>query len=264
MSMKKVIEVKDLIAKYGDKTVLHGVTTDVYESEIKVVLGTSGCGKTTFLKHTIGLLTPAGGTVKILNTLMGELDTPETTSVLKRIGVMYQYGALLGSLTIGENVALPLQMHTKLSPKIIREIVNLKLEQVSLSHAYDLYPGELSGGMRKRAAIARAIVMDPPILFCDEPSAGLDPVTASGLDDLLLQMREELGITVVVITHEIPSILKIADSILYLQDGVPLYDGSLSEAQKLTSGPVADFFSRKSETGAKITEKATPLFSIER
>lgn len=261
MDRKKVICVEDLVAKYGDKTVLHGVSTDIYESEIKVVLGTSGCGKTTFLKHTIGLLTPAAGNVTILGTKMGELDTPETTSVLQRIGVMYQYGALLGSLTIGENVALPLQMHTKLSPRIIEEIVRLKLEQVSLSHAYNLFPGELSGGMRKRAAIARAIVMDPPILFCDEPSAGLDPVTASGLDDLLLQMREEMRITVVVITHEIPSILKIADSILYLKDGVPLYDGSLSAALELTDGPVANFFQRKSESDGSITKDSTPLFS---
>lgn len=263
MDRKSVISVSDLVAKYGDKTVLHGVSTEVYESEIKVVLGTSGCGKTTFLKHTIGLLTPASGTVSILGTKMGELDTEATTSVLKRIGVMYQYGALLGSLTIGENVALPLQMHTKLSPIIIQEIVKLKLEQVALSHAYDLYPGELSGGMRKRAAIARAIVMDPPILFCDEPSAGLDPVTASGLDDLLLQMREELGITVVVITHEIPSILKIADSILYLKDGVPLYDGSLADAQKLTEGPVADFFQRKSDVHSETKKDIPPLFNIE-
>lgn len=263
MNRKKVIEVSDMVAKYGDKTVLHGVSTDIYSSEIKVVLGTSGCGKTTFLKHTIGLLTPASGSVKILDTVMGELDTPSTTSVLKRIGVMYQYGALLGSLTIGENVALPLQMHTKLSPKIITEIVKLKLDQVSLSHAYSLYPGELSGGMRKRAAIARAIVMDPPILFCDEPSAGLDPVTASGLDDLLLEMREEMGITVVVITHEIPSILKIADSILYLKDGVPLYDGSLKEALTLTEGPLADFFNRKSEATEEHISQ-TPLFTIER
>ncbi len=241
---KKVITVKNLVAKYGPRTVLHDVSTTFNSSEIKVVLGTSGCGKTTFLKHTIGLLKPAGGTVSILGTQIGELDSPETMETLKRIGVMYQYGALLGSLTVGENVALPLKMHTTLPDVLIEEIVRSKLSDVSLDIAYDLFPGELSGGMRKRAAIARALVLDPPILFCDEPSAGLDPVTSAGLDDLLIDMRDRLGITIVVITHEIESIRKIADNILYLEQGHVLYDGKLSEALKLTDGPVANFFNR--------------------
>ena len=239
-----VINVKNLVAKYGERTVLHDVSTSFNSSEIKVVLGTSGCGKTTFLKHTIGLLKPAGGSVSILGTLIGELDSPETVATLKRIGVMYQYGALLGSLTVGENIALPLKMHTSLPADLIEEIVRGKLADVSLDIAYDLLPGELSGGMRKRAAIARALVLDPPILFCDEPSAGLDPVTSAGLDDLLIDMRDRLGITIVVITHEIESIRKIADKILYLEQGHVLYDGALSEALKLENGPVANFFNR--------------------
>ncbi len=242
--IKPVIEVKNLIAKYGERTVLHNVSTEFQSSEIKVVLGTSGCGKTTFLKHTIGLLKPAGGKVSILGTEIGELDSPETMETLKRIGVMYQYGALLGSLTVAENIALPLKMHTTLPDKLIEEIVRDKLSSVSLDIAYDLFPGELSGGMRKRAAIARALVLDPPILFCDEPSAGLDPVTSAGLDDLLIDMRDRLGITIVVITHEIESIKKIADTILYLEQGHVLYDGTLSEALKLKDGAVANFFNR--------------------
>ncbi len=253
-----VITVENLVAKYGDKEILHGISTKMYPGEIKVILGTSGCGKTTLLKHVIGLLTPAAGRVTILGTEMGELDSDATSAVLRQIGVMYQYGALLGSLTIAENVALPLRMHTELPNEIIEEIVRIKLAQVSLSHAYSLYPGELSGGMVKRAAIARALVLDPPILFCDEPSAGLDPVTASGLDDLLLQMRDEFGLTVVVITHEIPSILKIADSIIYLQYGNVLYDGALQKAVAMKEGAIADFFNRRvsSEESDDDTEKS--------
>ncbi len=239
-----VVKVDNLIAKYGTRTVLHDVSTCINSSEIKVVLGTSGCGKTTFLKHTIGLLKPAGGTVSILGTQIGELDSPETVSTLKKIGVMYQYGALLGSLTVGDNVALPLKMHTSLSKSLIEEIVRDKLASVSLDNAFNLLPGELSGGMRKRAAIARALVMDPPILFCDEPSAGLDPVTSAGLDELLVDMRDRLGITIVVISHEIESIKSIADTILYLENGYVKYDGLLKDALKLKSGPVSNFFNR--------------------
>jgi len=241
---ENVIEIRNLTAKYGDRTVLHDISTDFKRAEIKVVLGTSGCGKTTLLKHTIGLLAPASGTVNILGTQIGELDSPETMATLKRIGVMYQYGALLGSLTVAQNIALPLKMHTKLSNQLIEETVRDKLHSVKLDIAYDLFPGELSGGMRKRAAIARALVLDPPILFCDEPSAGLDPVTSAGLDDLLKEMRDHLGITIVVITHEIESIKVIADSILYLEKGKVLYDGSLAEALKVTAGPLANFFNR--------------------
>jgi len=257
-----VIRVNNLVAKYGERTVLHDVTTSFNSSEIKVVLGTSGCGKTTFLKHTIGLLTPASGSVNILGTEIGELDSPETVSMLKKIGVMYQYGALLGSLTVGANIALPLKMHTTLSDKVIEEIVRDKLASVSLDIAYDLLPGELSGGMRKRAAIARALVLDPPILFCDEPSAGLDPVTSAGLDDLLIDMKERLGITIVVITHEIESIKKIADKILYLEQGYVLYDGPLTEALKLTDGPVSNFFNRIDGDIASKTEQQKSKLTI--
>ncbi|MGM0443743.1 MAG: ABC transporter ATP-binding protein [Fibrobacterota bacterium] len=240
--MKHVIDVQNLVAKYGSSTVLHGVSTTVSESEIKVVLGTSGCGKTTFLKNVIGLITPAEGEVRILGEKMGELDEEGTGAILKRIGVMYQYGALLGSLRVCDNVALPLRMNTDLPEVIIEEIVRIKLEQVSLGHAYDLFPGELSGGMRKRVAIARALVMDPPVIFCDEPSAGLDPVTSAGLDELLLRMKEELGITIVVVTHEIESIKRIADSILFLEKGAVLYDGSLQDALALQEGSLYNFF----------------------
>lgn len=241
---KSVIEIRNLVAKYGEKVILQDVSTDFHESEIKVILGTSGCGKTTLLKNIIGLEKPAHGTVKIFGTPMGELDEPHTVSVLKRIGVMYQNGALLGSLSVAQNVALPLKMHTKLNDKIIDEIVRQKLDDVRMSHAYGLFPGELSGGMRKRAAIARALVLDPPILFCDEPSAGLDPVTSAGLDELLKEMRDRLSITIVVVTHEIESIKTIADSIIYLEKGLVYFDGPLAEGLAMTEGKLYDFFNR--------------------
>jgi len=239
-----VIEVRNLLAQYGEKVVLRDISTDFHKGEIKVILGTSGCGKTTLLKNIIGLERPARGTVKIFGTPIGELDEPDTVGVLKRIGVMYQNGALLGSLTVAQNVALPLKMHTKLNDKIIDEIVRQKLADVRMSHAYSLFPDELSGGMRKRAAIARALVLDPPVLFCDEPSAGLDPVTSAGLDELLIEMRDKFSITIVVVTHEIESIKTIADRIIYLEKGLVYFDGSLKDGLAMTEGKVYDFFNR--------------------
>lgn len=258
-----VIEIKNLVAKYGKRTVLDNISTTIFSSEIRVILGTSGCGKTTLLKHTIGLLRPYSGTITLLGQEIGELDSPETMSVLKKVGVLFQNGALLGSLTVAENIALPLQMHTALSPVFIDEIVRLKLAQVALPHAYGLYPGELSGGMRKRAALARALALDPPVLFCDEPSAGLDPVTAAGIDELLLDLRDTLGITVVVITHELLSIKKISDNIIFLHNGSILYDGTFNDAAEISEGPLFDFFNRNEQQQGK-NRKAYPAhFTLE-
>jgi phospholipid/cholesterol/gamma-HCH transport system ATP-binding protein len=239
-----VVEVQNLVARYGEKTVLDNISTQFFPSEIRVILGTSGCGKTTLLKSIIGLLKPYSGSVSLFGQKITEQDDPDTITILKKIGVLFQNGALLGSLTVENNVALPLQLHTSLPESIIKEIVRLKLAQVDLPHAIHLFPGELSGGMRKRVALARALALDPPLLFCDEPSAGLDPVTSAGLDDLLLKLRDTLGITVVVVTHELFSIEKIADSITFLHKGSLMYDGTLSGALTITSGPVFDFFKR--------------------
>lgn len=241
---ESIVRINNLKVKYGNRTVLNNISTTFYSSEIRVILGTSGCGKTTLLKSIIGLLKPASGTVFIGNTEIKDQDDPETIKVLKKIGVLFQNGALLGSMTVHDNVALPLHMHTELSNSIIDEIVQMKLTQVDLPNAGNLYPGELSGGMRKRAALARALALDPPLLFCDEPSAGLDPVTSAGLDELLLKIRKALGITIVVVTHELLSIEKIADNITFLSNGSLLFDGPLKEALALDSGPIVDFFKR--------------------
>jgi phospholipid/cholesterol/gamma-HCH transport system ATP-binding protein len=241
---KPIVDVAGISVSYGPLRVLADVSMTVGPAEIRVILGGSGCGKTTLLKAMVGLLRPTAGAVRLFDVAIGEQDDPATIAVLKRAGVLFQGGALLGSLTVAENVALPLQMHTALAKDLIDEIVRYKLAQVNLSGCEPLLPAELSGGMRKRAALARALALDPPLLFCDEPSAGLDPVTAAGLDRLLLELRRTLGITVVVVTHELRSIETIADNISFLHDGSVLFDGTLAEARNLTEGPVRDFFSR--------------------
>jgi phospholipid/cholesterol/gamma-HCH transport system ATP-binding protein len=261
--LKPVIRIKNLMARYGEHTVLRDITATINESAITVVLGTSGCGKSTLLKSIVGLLRPAAGEVHIFDTRILDQDDPATVEVLKKTGVLFQNGALLGSITVGDNVALPLQMHTTLAEPVIREIVRMKLAQVDLPHAAALYPNELSGGMRKRAALARALALDPPLLFCDEPSAGLDPVTSAGLDDLLLRLRATLGITVVVVTHELLSIDKIADSLLFLHKGELLYHGPYADARRITDGPIHDFFERTDKRAFMGAAASTVTFNVE-
>jgi phospholipid/cholesterol/gamma-HCH transport system ATP-binding protein len=222
--------------------VLDGVTFDVQRGEIMVILGTSGCGKSTLLKNIIRLYRPGKGSIRLLGHEMTELEEEEIETVLKNVGVMYQHGALLNSITVGENVALPLEMHTSLSPGLRREIADLKLRQVELIDVYDKFPRELSGGMQKRAAVARAIVLDPDILFCDEPSAGLDPVTGRGLDIMLRTVCDTLGMTMVVVTHELESIKRIADRITYLHKGKVLFTGKLDDALKSDIPQIQEFF----------------------
>ncbi|KMQ51851.1 ABC transporter, ATP-binding protein [Chitinispirillum alkaliphilum] len=257
-----IVSIRGLTVKYGDKTVLSNITSDFNRSEVKVILGTSGCGKTTLLKSITGLLKIDSGSIKLFGREMGDPDEPSTAELLRKTGVLFQNGALLGSLTVAENVALPLTMHTKLPKKLIDEIVHYKLSQVDLPHAGKLYPGELSGGMKKRAALARALALDPPLLFCDEPSAGLDPVTSAGLDDLLKKLRQSLGITIIVVTHELFSIEMIADKILFLNKGNVLFDGDFSEARKQKTGPVADFFNRR-ESGGEKNQQNRPDLNLE-
>ena len=237
-----ILEIENLHSWYGRLHVLDGVTFSIRSGEIMVILGTSGCGKTTLLKNVIRLYTPSDGSIRLLGKEMTELEDENLEPVMIDVGVMYQYGALLNSLTVGENVALPLEMHTDMSPGLRREIAEMKLRQVELENAYNKYPKELSGGMRKRAAVARAIVMDPSIILCDEPSAGLDPVTALGLDRLLLTLNETLGMTIVVVTHELESIKRIAHRITYLHKGRALFTGTLDEAFESGIQAIQEFF----------------------
>jgi phospholipid/cholesterol/gamma-HCH transport system ATP-binding protein len=249
----RTLEVVDLVAKYGDRTVLDGVNMTVERGEVHVILGGSGCGKSTLLKHTIGLLRPARGQIKLLGEDLVVIDEAERSRVLSRIGMLFQAGALLNSLTIAENVALPIRERSDLPEDVIAEIVAMKLALVSMSHAAKLTPPELSGGMKKRAALARAMATDPEILFCDEPGAGLDPITASELDDLLLNLKDRFGMSVVVVTHELASIDRVADRVTMLDKGKVIATGGLDEVKRMDHPLVRSFFDRKSEREDKMT-----------
>jgi phospholipid/cholesterol/gamma-HCH transport system ATP-binding protein len=239
--------VKDLVARYGERTVLSGVNLTVKRGEVRVILGGSGCGKSTLLKHCIGLATPTSGTVELLGTDLAHADEPVRETVLARIGMLFQGGALLNSLTVHENVALPLREKTDLPSEVIDEMVRMKLQLVSLAKVGHLTPPELSGGMKKRAALARAMALDPEILFCDEPSAGLDPITAAALDRLILDLKERFGMSLVVVTHELASIETIADKVLMIDKGQVIADGPLKEVKRLPNPMVRSFFDRVGE-----------------
>lgn len=210
------ISVEDLTLAFGSFVVMRDLTFDVEPGEIFAIMGGSGSGKSTLLKHLLGLLRPTQGTIQLEGRRLWAMDEAERTAQLRRTGVLYQKGALWSSMTLAENVALPLQEHTDLSPSEIDRIVSLKLALVGLRGFESFRPHEISGGMRKRAALARAIALDPSILFFDEPTSGLDPVSARRLDDLILQLRDSLGTTVVVVSHDLESIFTIADRALYL------------------------------------------------
>lgn len=255
------IETQKLIAKYGERVILKGVDFAAYPGEIKCILGGSGGGKTTLLKHCIGLLKPAGGEVKLLGEDLDRLKGRERERLFTRIGMLFQYGALLGSLTIKENVALPLREHTDLPEDVIEEIVRLKLELVELSHAEYRLPSELSGGMRKRAALARAMVLDPQVLFCDEPGAGLDPLTSAELDELLMRLRDRFGMAVVVVTHELMSIERIADSAIMLVQGEVVADAPLHELRRVDHPEIHAFFGRTAAGEMRGAKSALEILS---
>jgi phospholipid/cholesterol/gamma-HCH transport system ATP-binding protein len=210
------LSVQGLTMAYGDFVVMRDLNFDIQRGEIFVIMGGSGCGKSTLLRHLLGLQRPAAGRVFYNGEDFTDADDDERSKILRRSGVTFQGGALWSSMTLAENVAFPLEEFTKMDAEAIKETVSLKLALVGLRGFEDLYPAEISGGMCKRASLARAIAMDPEILFFDEPSAGLDPVSARRLDDLILQLRDSLGTTVVVVTHELASIFAIADRALFL------------------------------------------------
>ena len=210
------ISVKDLTMAYGDFVVMRDLNFTINHGDIFIIMGGSGCGKSTLLKHMIGLKSPAKGEVLYRDFNFWKAAPSERQQMMRNVGVLYQSGALWSSMTLAENVALPLQQYTKLSKDKIREQISLKLALVGLSGFEDFYPSEISGGMCKRAGLARAMALDPEILFFDEPSAGLDPVSAKRLDDLILQLRDSLDATVVVVTHELASIFAIGNNSVFL------------------------------------------------
>jgi phospholipid/cholesterol/gamma-HCH transport system ATP-binding protein len=211
-----VVEVRDLDLGYDDYIVMHNLSFSVNKGDIFIVMGVNGCGKSTLLKSMIGLRPPSKGKVLYSGKSFWDEDETGQKDIMRSFGVLYQSGALWSSLTVAENVALPLQLHTKLSVQQIQDVVALKLSLVGLEGYEDYFPSGISGGMRKRASLARAIALDPDIIFFDEPSAGLDPINARKLDDLILELRDGLGATVVVITHELASIFAVGNNSVFL------------------------------------------------
>ncbi len=248
------VEVRGLQASYGDRVVLHNVDFVAHPGQITVVLGGSGCGKSTLLKHSLGLLKPDAGTVKLLGMEMKSLSDKDLQALRSRIGVLFQGGALFSSMTVGENVAMVIRETTQLPEPIVSQMVRMKLSLVRMEDAITKYPEELSGGMRKRAALARSIAVDPDILFCDEPSAGLDPIVASELDELLLSLKALYGMTIVVVTHELESVKKIADYVVMLDAGNVIAAGTLHDVMGSKDPIVQDFFRRIPRTDKRNTE----------
>jgi len=214
--LKSHIEVQNMTMAYGDFVVMRDLNFKIQRGEIVALMGGSGCGKSTLLKHMIGLLEPAKGEVFYSGKSFTQSGDDERTALMRNFGVTYQQGALWSAMTLAENVAMPLEEYTKLSPKDIRDMASYKLSLVGLKGFEDYYPSEISGGMRKRAGLARAIALDPEVLFFDEPSAGLDPISSKLLDDLILEMSKSLNATVVIVTHELPSLYSIVDKGIFL------------------------------------------------
>jgi phospholipid/cholesterol/gamma-HCH transport system ATP-binding protein len=240
-----VISIRGLSASYGERRVLHGVDLEMHRGEIFVLLGGSGSGKTTLLRQVLGLARPDAGTILVNGVDITACAASELTTVRRRIGVAFQGSALFSSMTIAENVALPLQELTQLADPIIALMVWMKLKAVGLATESDFLPHQLSGGMKKRAAIARAMALDPDILVLDEPSAGLDPIVAAGLDELILFLKRGFGMTLLVVTHEMQSALHIADRVALLHDGELMTVGTREEFVATHHPRVRQFLERK-------------------
>lgn len=254
MADSSVIDIRGLNSYYGDRQVLFDLRFGIPRNQITVIMGVSGCGKTTLLRHLIGLKTSTSGQLVLDGEDIGTFDESKMSRYRRRIGVLFQSGALFNSLTVADNVAVPLKVHTKLSAATIRIIATIKLHQVGLSDFLDYMPSQLSGGMQKRAGLARSLAMDPEILFVDEPSSGLDPITAAGLDNLILELKDTLGMTIIVVTHELESAFRIADQIVVLDRGSLLAAGSPAEIQASGDDRVVQFLKRQADQKQENTE----------
>ena len=247
MNKEIVISVKNLVKNFGSRRILNGITLDIYAGETLVVMGGSGCGKSTFLRHLIGAIRPDEGEVWMFGKNIAKAGDDEMDEIRKRYGMLFQSGALFDSLTVGENIALPLREHTKLDENVIGIVIKMKLEQVGLRGFEDLMPSQLSGGMKKRVGLARAIVMDPKIVFYDEPTAGLDPIMTGVVDKLTIDLTKKLQITSVVVTHDMASVFRIADRIVMLHQGNIVQIGTPEEIKHSKNPLVQQFISGGAE-----------------
>lgn len=244
---KTVISLRDLRVSYGETEILHGIQFEVKAGETLVILGGSGSGKSTLLRTLVGLEKPSSGEIWIYGQDIAAISEDELYEIRKKTGMSFQGSALFGSMTVGENVALPLREHTKLEDSTIEIMIRLKLEQVGLAGFEYHMPSQLSGGMKKRAAVARALAMDPEILFFDEPSAGLDPIIAAGIDQLILELKKAFGMTIIVVTHELASAFLIADRMVLIDKGNIVAIGTTEEMRASAQPRVRQFLDRVPE-----------------
>ena len=242
-----IIELKDVYKKFGTRQILSGVNLKVYRGETLAIVGGSGCGKSTVLRHMTGAIRPDSGSVFMKGQNLAELDEDKLDDFRKKFGVLYQSGALFDSLSVKENVCMPLREHTKLDENIISIMVKMKLELVGLRGFEDLMPAQLSGGMKKRVGLARAIVMDPEIIFYDEPTAGLDPIVSGVIDKLILDLSKKLSITSVVVTHDMNSVFRIADRIAMLHEGKIIQVGTKEDFRNTAEPLVKQFVNGEPE-----------------
>jgi phospholipid/cholesterol/gamma-HCH transport system ATP-binding protein len=242
-----MISLRDVRVSYGEVEILHGITFDVKRGETLVILGGSGSGKSTLLRTLVGLEKPGSGEIWIKGKNIAAIPDAEMDEIRKKIGMSFQGSALFGSMTVGENVALPLREHTKLEDSTIEIMLRLKLEQVGLAGFEYYMPSQLSGGMKKRAAVARALAMDPEILFFDEPSAGLDPIIAAGIDQLILELKQAFRMTIIVVTHELASAYLIADRMVLIDKGHVVAIGTTAEMRASTQPRLRQFLDRVPE-----------------
>ncbi|MFQ5601885.1 MAG: ABC transporter ATP-binding protein [bacterium] len=239
-----IIQIRDLVVTYGNRTILDGINLDINKGESIAILGKSGCGKSTLLRHIIGLSVPTRGQILIKGHDITTMTESEKVELLKKVGMLFQSAALFNSMTVGDNVALALREHTQLEESTIKIMTNMKLDLVGLSGFENFKPSQLSGGMKKRAGLARSLAMDPEILFCDEPSAGLDPVVAAGIDQLILRLKRAFKMTIVVVTHELASVEIIADRVAMMHEGKILAVGTTEELKNNPSPVTQQFFNR--------------------
>jgi phospholipid/cholesterol/gamma-HCH transport system ATP-binding protein len=243
-----IISARQLRVNYGDREILHGLDFEICHGETMVILGGSGSGKSTLLRTIVGLQKPHSGELLVKGTDLGKASDRELAEVRKKMGLSFQGGALIGSLTVGENIALPLLEHSTLAPSTVEVMTRIKLEQVGLSGFENFSPSALSGGMKKRAAFARALALDPEMLFFDEPSAGLDPIMAAGIDNLILNLKSAYSITMVIVTHELASAFLVADRIMVVDKGYIIADQSPEELRKSDHPRVRQFLDRVAES----------------